>query len=457
MLRFFLILLTSSLINALYAFDNVSPLSVNGELTISFSSLKICPYDSVQVDMRVPNYPRGSYIINGPGGILYKGDISNSLPEIHDLKIPGIYNLVQYQLKDANDVVIETRDTSISFEISHFELPSASLSGGGEYCEGDTITPLVMHLTGSDPWSVSYIPNNQSIVTNIYNTPEVILADNSSNSYELRIVTDQNCRNEIFETGYLQISELPVAEINGDTVFCPGETAIYSTPNNAGYTYTWSIPEGAQVAGSGSNEGYFTAVEWVDSGNHMIDLEVELSKTGCSTRRQKSVFVYALPDVKQNYDTIICFGRKGFVTLSPSTSEENTIYWVDQETEGPSIDVTEEGTYSYTETIPYGCVANGSINVIEYCILFFVPEAFTPNGDGINDILEIHGNLTNFRLEIYSTYGGQLIYVMMPGSDPWDGTIDGQEAQNGVYYWKASYVDEYELNHQFEGRFTLMR
>ena len=77
--------------------------------------------------------------------------------------------------------------------------------------------------------------------------------------------------------------------------------------------------------------------------------------------------------------------------------------------------------------------------VIENCPPF-VPQGFSPNGDGINDTFEISGlkNIFNYDLLIYSRLGN-LIYKGDTNVDFWDGTpnqgLGGMQAPTGVYYW----------------------
>jgi gliding motility-associated-like protein len=70
---------------------------------------------------------------------------------------------------------------------------------------------------------------------------------------------------------------------------------------------------------------------------------------------------------------------------------------------------------------------------------FFIPTAFTPNGDGKNDMLEIFGaDFTKLRMQIYNRWG-EVVFTARSKSEGWDGKIKGQPAPAGVYTWKASY------------------
>lgn len=92
---------------------------------------------------------------------------------------------------------------------------------------------------------------------------------------------------------------------------------------------------------------------------------------------------------------------------------------------------------------------------------FYFPNAFTPNGDGLNDIFKPVGiYITNYHLQIFDRAGRAVFY----SSDPeqgWDGSIDGNPAQEGVYVWICSFTHDYgdnlarDLN--LKGTVTLIR
>ncbi len=88
------------------------------------------------------------------------------------------------------------------------------------------------------------------------------------------------------------------------------------------------------------------------------------------------------------------------------------------------------------------CKDVDSINVIvDYS--FVIPNAFTPNGDGLNDAFQIANleKLDAFRLQIFNRWG-TLLYEQKGLSDFWDGTYNGNPVPVATYY----YVFEYEMN-----------
>ena len=72
----------------------------------------------------------------------------------------------------------------------------------------------------------------------------------------------------------------------------------------------------------------------------------------------------------------------------------------------------------------------------------FIPTAFSPNGDGANDVFYVRGDgLTNFSLQIYNVWGEQLFAATDP-TIGWDGTHNGSCVQSGAYVYIAGFVNK---------------
>ena len=106
-----------------------------------------------------------------------------------------------------------------------------------------------------------------------------------------------------------------------------------------------------------------------------------------------------------------------------------------------------------------GCQSASNINVeATACCSVFVPSAFSPNMDGLNDQfgVETDGHPLEFRFQVFDRYGKQ-VFVSFKTEDKWDGTINGLPAPIGVYFF---YVTGKCVNGtliQQKGDVTLMR
>ena len=117
-------------------------------------------------------------------------------------------------------------------------------------------------------------------------------------------------------------------------------------------------------------------------------------------------------------------------------------------------------TVRYTVTDQYGCTntAEKPVNIYSSCIID-VPNAFTPNDDGKNDMLYPLNAVKaiNLDFKIYNRWG-QLLYSTTDWKRGWDGTFSGQLQEPGMYVWVLTYDDRDSKKHFFKkGTVMLMR
>ncbi len=96
------------------------------------------------------------------------------------------------------------------------------------------------------------------------------------------------------------------------------------------------------------------------------------------------------------------------------------------------------------------------VDVLECNI--FIPNAFSPNGDGLNDKFRIKAyNAKDFRMQVLSRWG-KMLYDSNNPTEGWDGrTLDGDDCPTGVYIYSAVFVDEANVLRRFTGSVTLIR
>jgi gliding motility-associated-like protein len=78
-------------------------------------------------------------------------------------------------------------------------------------------------------------------------------------------------------------------------------------------------------------------------------------------------------------------------------------------------------------------------------ITIFIPNAFTPNGDGLNDEFSAFGqNICDFEMIIYDRWGEE-VFHSHDLNEKWNGTYNGKKAEDGVYSWLLWYKEDYRL------------
>jgi len=188
---------------------------------------------------------------------------------------------------------------------------------------------------------------------------------------------------------------------------------------------------------------------------------------GCTATSEVTVEAKSLPSINIPDDEPLVIlgggtslqasgaGDNGFYNWSPSTGLSNsTSAFV---TASP----TDTTTYIVTGTDQFNCKNTDSItvNVIDPPRIF-LPTAFSPNGDGLNDIFRITGKdieeLTAFK--VYNRWGEMIYDNSNDLSQGWDGTYQGELQNIGVYVYFVQF--RYEGNPEAEtlkGTVTLVR
>lgn len=86
-----------------------------------------------------------------------------------------------------------------------------------------------------------------------------------------------------------------------------------------------------------------------------------------------------------------------------------------------------------------------------------IPNTFTPNGDGSNDVFYFDGvGIMASNAQIYNRWGG-MIYQWDESTKGWDGFVDGKPAKQDVYLYKITVFDRQGTPHEFTGQVNLIR
>lgn len=135
-------------------------------------------------------------------------------------------------------------------------------------------------------------------------------------------------------------------------------------------------------------------------------------------------------------DFYICRGENNLIENQKSVSDEATFFWnTGDSTE--RINIQEPGIYVLTITVAQ-CFERDTVEVA-WCPILFIPNAFTPQGDLINDTWGAQGEgIIEFKLGIFNRWG-EMLYHTEDFYDWWDGTYKGHPVQQDVYVYKIIY------------------
>lgn len=123
-----------------------------------------------------------------------------------------------------------------------------------------------------------------------------------------------------------------------------------------------------------------------------------------------------------------------------------------------SYTFTDAGSYTIKLTISNStCSFSDSLTVIVSESALYVPDVFTPNGDGFNDEFRVaYKSLINFQCWVYNRWGRQVYYWNDP-TKGWDGNINGKKATPGPYFYVIKALGSDKKVYKLSGDINLLR
>lgn len=245
----------------------------------------------------------------------------------------------------------------------------------------------------------------------------------------------------------------PIASAGLDTTICFGTPAqLHATTN--GTSYNWDMMDA----------GLDPLVRPVETTPYIFS---SYDNRGCPKPTRDTVLVTVLPqiDAFAGRDTAVVIGQP--LQLNASGGLQYT--W------SPPLGLSALNIpnpvahyASPSRGIRYkvlvqniaGCADSAFLNVKVYSTLptVFVPTAFTPNGDGTNDVLRpIAAGMQELQLFMVYNRWGQLVFTSRQNGVGWDGRINGVVQSSGVYVWQVKAVDYLGFDFFKTGTATLIR
>jgi gliding motility-associated-like protein len=327
-------------------------------------------------------------------------DIGNTWEEITWLD--GSHNGTYTVSAEGNyDVTITENgcDNTVTFVVNDVALPNIELGTGRLICEGDT----------------AFVDAGVVVVWNGTITTDILEATTTGDyaaEYEL---------NGCFErdTVHVEVQMPPVINLGVDTVFCEGQPFALQSP----------------LAGQWQDGSFGSTYEAAVTGAY----DIKVNDGPCVVRDSIHLELIYLPTVDLGYDPTYCIDK----VYEIGADADNVDYYT-----WSTGDTTE--TISVKETIDLELVVGNVCGTVfdslhvtfEDCSAFvYLPTAFTPNGDDINDEYWASAmNVESFDLKIFDAWGN-LVHQSNDPKKPWIGDTVGGESfvQNGIYNYLVSY------------------
>lgn len=356
----------------------------------------------------------------------------------------------------------------------------------GAGCHGDTVTINVMPLAitpvavtvspsqavcagDSVTVSVSVDKSNSGNVTiqwsnNLVGAGPFRLAPLTTTTYSVT-VTDR-CGNNVVKTVTVTVNPLPVINIpqqSGNS--CKAVTLNFSdnNQNNAGSSYVWNFGDNQTSHQSSPSHDYD------QTGRYVVTVNIT-SPYGCKSSTQAFVDIKINPSSSAHFVVDPHVESVANPVFTFADNSANTTSWEWNFGDG-STSRTQNPVHTYPSVIgsynvhlvttnSYGCAdsTDDSVHIIPD-FRIYIPNAFSPNGDDLNDQFTAKGiGIATFMMMIFDRWGN-LLYTTHDINKGWNGRVgsSNEVAQEDTYVYKIEVTDIFGEPHSYLGAATLIK
>ncbi|MGQ0828904.1 MAG: PKD domain-containing protein [Bacteroidota bacterium] len=388
----------------------------------------------------------------GNGGYIYSwsGGGTGSV-QIVSPSNPTVYVVVTTDAKGCTG-----NTTSVTVDVTSLTAANLSVSPGSSICFGKSAT-----VSSSVTGNTGPVVINWSNGLGSGNGPFTVSPANST-TYTVT-VTDA-CSNTVYSTVSVVVNQLPIIDLAPLSGVGCDKTTVNFTNNsiNTGAQYLWDFGDGTTSTQINPSHSY------TSSGTYNINVLVT-SAYGCTNTANTTCSIIIYPGTQAQFTAEAIDGttispKYNFINSSVNASSQLWYFG-----DGSSSTQKNPPLHTYPGKGEYlvklvtitqnGCRDSISIPVeIKPEFTLYIPNAFTPDGNGTNDNFTAKGQeIIEFHMMIFNRWG-ELIYQTGDMSKGWDGTIkDGNElVQTGVYVYKIEVRDFTQKYHSYTGHVSLL-
>ncbi len=228
----------------------------------------------------------------------------------------------------------------------------------------------------------------------------------------------------------------PVANFSGTPqVMCQAGCVNFTDMStNSPTSWSWTFPGGTPATSSAQNPN----ICYSANGSYTVILIVS-NASGADTLVQPGYITVGQPvQVTITGNLLITSCEKTELTAVPT---DGTYNWGPGGQTTDMIEVSPAHTQQYwvTYTSPTGCVDSDTTTVVVKDLnTYFLPTGFTPNGDGVNDEIQLHGRgIDYFTLKIFDRIG-EKVFETSDIDKGWDGRLHGLPMNDGVFVYELN-------------------
>ncbi|HKC68848.1 MAG TPA: gliding motility-associated C-terminal domain-containing protein, partial [Bacteroidia bacterium] len=329
-----------------------------------------------------------------------------------------------------------------------------------------TVNPLPTVTIASNPASSAVCAGSSATLTasgaQTYtwdsgsNVNPLSVSPSTQTTYTVIGTDANNCFNAATIT--INVNPLPVAQtVTGNTFVCIG---VMNAPTvlSAANPGTWTGPAPLTTTISANS----TTANITQGGVYTLNT---INSCGDAT----TTYTVVADSVKANFTASPLTGQMPLTVTYTNTSQGNSLSynWAfgdgnNSLSTNPTNIFTAAGNYQtlLTATDNLGCKDTATIDIVVNLVpsVIVIPNIFTPNQDGINDIFSVNATgINNFDCKVYDRWG--LLLHEWAGTDGgWDGKAkNGSNCTDGTYYYLITYTDNLNKSTVKDGFFQLIR
>lgn len=321
--------------------------------------------------------------------------------------------------------------THYDFVVNEIVYPMALLIGADSVCEGDQISVWISGDSATT--SYNWIGTTDLGINSGQNTDSILVEGinaNANANASLQLIYLNSCGEDTLSKE-IYIASSPIVNLGNDTVLCTG-TFITLNAGLGNYIYEWSTTETTP------------SIQTNQAGTYWV----KVSDWNCSSWDSIIITESESIDISLGNDTIICTGEN--ITIGDLNNSNVSYLWSSGENSA-QLSISDSGLYWLMGTSLSGCgsdVDSMYLSLEDCNNYIYIPNSFSPNGDGINDIFIPKGiGIEDFSMQIYNRWG-QLIFSTHSLDKGWDGKLNGTILMQEVYNYKIFYsLVENDYNH----------
>ncbi|MCP4459084.1 MAG: PKD domain-containing protein [Cytophagales bacterium] len=361
----------------------------------------------------------------------------------HFYELSGNYEVTLTAMTASNCI------ESVSDEVDIFPLPVPDFNVEA-VCDGEEslffdASSISSGLIESYLWDFGDLTNSTS------QNPSKQYLNPGSYNVTLTITSEDGCQQAI--TKGVVVEEVPVANFEISNV-CFGDAVLItntSIDNSLPLTFDWDFGDGTTSVATNPVHTYSEA------GVHTISLTAT-SGAGCLDIIEKTVIVYATPEVDAGEDITISLGES--IVLNAQGGDNYQWHPIEglsnSSIPNPIARPLEDTDYVVLVTDQFGCQNEDTVRVtVQEDFKIVANNIFTPDGNGQNDqwIIQNADAFERVEVRVYDRYG-KLVFEDNDYQNDWEGTFDKDILPDGTYYYLITFPG---ANNKYNGAITILR